>query len=525
MSGQDEEPSRMANAEEYATGLLKSLYGHQITVDGALQLLTRFHAGVNIWEKAVFNFTIKILFEEYKYFHAYPYVERQLAAQLIGGIVNEKLLTDQLLGVAIRLLLEALCNQPGNPMFGFGVAATVMFKRRLKEFPKFCHHLENTLQFKEKAPQHLIQWVRAGALSTSPQQMFSAPAPPVSNPGPPRLGKSYHGPPGFGPSQSGATNEGPPGFGQSCSGSPKLHLEKRAAPLFPSSNGPSFLCPTSRVLDESKQEKVFFIFNNLSLENLCLKTQELSELLNIEDNDEGYWLSEYLVRRATIEPNLHNLYASLLERINSNSFENRVVEVTYKNIGIMLEAERSAANRSVFKNLGRFLGLVLLARDKPILNLDLRSLIIKAFHMGQEELQYVLPFVTSSLESAANSKVFKVPCPWTLGLADLLVELHQQPNLKLNLKFEIEVVCKTLGFDIERVSSGKLPEGSCQSNENLMLQTPTGYSDDLDQQEGQAHQDEKVVFPPSTSNNQNCQSLNDFISLWSLGNQPKAQTN
>ena len=97
MSGQDEEPSRMANAEEYATGLLKSLYGHQITVDGALQLLTRFHAGVNIWEKAVFNFTIKILFEEYKYFHAYPYVERQLAAQLMGGIVNQNLLTDHLL--------------------------------------------------------------------------------------------------------------------------------------------------------------------------------------------------------------------------------------------------------------------------------------------------------------------------------------------------------------------------------------------------------------------------------------------
>ena len=117
------------------------------------------------------------------------------------------------------------------------------------------------------------------------------------------------------------------------------------------------------MLDESKQEKVFFIFNNLSLENLCLKTQELSELLNIEDSDEGYWLSQYLVRRATIEPNLQNLYASLLERINSNSFENRVVEVIYKNIGIMLEAERSGANRTIFKNLGRFLGLVLLARD------------------------------------------------------------------------------------------------------------------------------------------------------------------
>jgi CCR4-NOT transcription complex subunit 1 len=35
--------------------------------------------------------------------------------------------------------------------------------------------------------------------------------------------------------------------------------------------------------------------------------------------------------------------------------------------------------------------------------------------------------------------VFKPPCPWTMGLMNLLAELHAEPDLKLNLKFEIEV--------------------------------------------------------------------------------------
>lgn len=31
---------------------------------------------------------------------------------------------------------------------------------------------------------------------------------------------------------------------------------------------------------------------------------------------------------------------------------------------------------------------------------------------------------------------------------NVLAELHQEPDLKLNLKFEIEVLCKTLNIDI-----------------------------------------------------------------------------
>ena len=83
-----------------------------------------------------------------------------------------------------------------------------------------------------------------------------------------------------------------------------------------------------------------------------------------------------------------------------------------------------------------------------MIDVDIKPLIIEAYHKGQQELLYVVPFVAKVLESCAKSKVFKPPCPWTMGIMNLLCELHQEHDLKLNLKFEIEVLCKTLSLDL-----------------------------------------------------------------------------
>jgi CCR4-NOT transcription complex subunit 1 len=80
--------------------------------------------------------------------------------------------------------------------------------------------------------------------------------------------------------------------------------------------------------------------------------------------------------------------------------------------------------------------------------IDLRSLLLEAFYKGQQELLYVVPFVAKVLEACDKSILFRPDNAWILSLLQILAELHAEPDLKLNLKFEIEVLCKALEVDL-----------------------------------------------------------------------------
>lgn len=43
------------------------------------------------------------------------------------------------------------------------------------------------------------------------------------------------------------------------------------------------------------------------------------------------------------------------------------------------------------------------------------------------------------LEPCHNSLAYQPPNPWTMGILALLTEIYAMPNLKMNLKFDIEV--------------------------------------------------------------------------------------
>ena len=322
----------------------------------------------------------------------------------------------------------------------------------------------------QEFPPHLVQWVEYGTQSQEPPSKPSAPVlPPSLAPAP--------GPPGPAPQAVSAAPQPPAphhavGHTTSAIVRPTSTATQGRLSIANTTNIDTLLA--ARTTDgevevvpptEAEQDKVSFIFNNLSLMNLTAKCQDMREVLKIGENEQhAKWLSQYLVmKRASIEPNFHTLYSSFLEVMKTEPLYEKVIRETYKNIAILLRADKSMANfsdRSLLKNLGHWLGLMLLARNKPILmvDLDMKHLIIEAYHNGQQEKQqellYVVPFVAKVLESAAKSKVFKPPCPWTTGLMNLLAELHQEPDLKLNLKFEIEVLCKTLGLDISELRPG-----------------------------------------------------------------------
>lgn len=134
-----------------------------------------------------------------------------------------------------------------------------------------------------------------------------------------------------------------------------------------------------------------------------------------------------------------------------------ILNETYRNIKVLLRSDKNDqkfCDRALLKNLGSWLGLITLSKNKPILHkdIDLKSLIIEAFQKGQAELLFVVPFVAKVLEPAGKSKIFQPPNPWLYSMLSVLVELHNEPDLKLNHKFEIEVLCKNLNLNINDIS-------------------------------------------------------------------------
>ena len=202
---------------------------------------------------------------------------------------------------------------------------------------------------------------------------------------------------------------------------------------------------------EALQDKVGFVLNNLSPGNVPQKGLELRAML-AEHESMVQWFANYLVvKRVSLEPNFHQIYSEMLDVLSHKVLAKSILLSTMQNAQTLLSSPKirsSSSERSLLKNLGSWLGQVTLARNKPILmrDLDMKELICDAYETGR--LIAVVPFVAKVLDACPNSQVFMPPNPWVMGLLALLLELYNVPDLKLNLKFEIEVLAKTLKVEL-----------------------------------------------------------------------------
>ncbi|XP_052210992.1 uncharacterized protein LOC127813907 isoform X2 [Diospyros lotus] len=205
------------------------------------------------------------------------------------------------------------------------------------------------------------------------------------------------------------------------------------------------------------QDKISFIINNLSAANIEAKGKELTEILK----EQYYpWFAQYMVmKRASIEPNFHDLYLKFLDKINSKALNKEIVQATYENCKVLLGSElikSSSEERSLLKNLGSWLGKSTIGRNQVLRarEIDPKSLIIEAYEKGL--MIAVIPFTSKILEPCQSSLAYQPPNPWTMGILGLLAEIYAMPNLKMNLKFDIEVLFKNLGVDLKEVAPTSL---------------------------------------------------------------------
>ncbi|XP_029289049.1 CCR4-NOT transcription complex subunit 1 isoform X4 [Cottoperca gobio] len=464
--------------DDEANSYFQRIYNHPphptMSVDEVLEMLQRFKDSTIKREREVFNCMLRNLFEEYRFFPQYPDKELHITACLFGGIIEKGLVTYMALGLALRYVLEALRKPYGSKMYYFGIAALDRFKNRLKDYPQYCQHLASIAHFLQ-FPHHLqecVQYIEYGQQSRDPPvKMQGSITTPGSlalaqvqaqsqQPGVPKAPQPGQPSTLVTTTTTTTTVAKTPTITRPTPGT----FKKDVPPSINTTNIDTLLVATDqteRIVEppENVQEKIAFIFNNLSQSNMTQKVEELKETVKDEFMP---WVSQYLVmKRVSIEPNFHGLYSNFLDTLKNPEFVKMVLNETYRNIKVLLTSDKAAANfsdRSLLKNLGHWLGMITLAKNKPILytDLEVKSLLLEAYVKGQQELLYVVPFVAKVLESSLRSMVFRPQNPWTMAIMNVLAELHQEHDLKLNLKFEIEVLCKNLSLDINDLKPGTL---------------------------------------------------------------------
>lgn len=403
----------------------KRMYSEEIRVMDVVEALKGYKLSRDHHDQDVFACMIHGLFDEYQLFHSYPLEALKTTALLFGGIIRYRLLPEFPLEIALGMILDAIkmnAHTPGLPMYKFGLEALKQTFDLFPEWPGFCKRLMEEIpgqNFRESDA-----WQRA--VDVLRQQEAE------------NLQNGGNGNP-----------EGSNGDIIANGNFDEMLSAEPTPPAFSSINVDP-LVYNSMYEDPSAdtQEKVLFVLNNITERNLESKFGDLKDVM---DKKYQQWFAGHLVEeRAKMQPNYHKLYLELVKSFEDKDLWAEILRETYVSVIRMLNAEstmQSSSERTHLKNLGVWLGSLTLARDKPIKhrNIAFKQLLLEAF--DTQRLIVVIPFVCKVLVQGVSSTIFRPPNPWLIDIIRLLIELYHDGGLKLNLKFEIEVLCKDFDLD------------------------------------------------------------------------------
>ncbi|XVF79827.1 hypothetical protein PTKIN_Ptkin15bG0021000 [Pterospermum kingtungense] len=500
--------------EAEANSYFHQMFSGQLTIDAMVQMLARFKESSVTREQLIFECMIANLFEEYRFFPKYPERQLKIAAVLFGSVIKQQLVTHLTLGIALRGVLDALRKPADSKMFLFGTKALEQFVDRLIEWPQYCNHI---LQISHLRATHseLVAFIELALsrISSGHLESDGSNNPSVNHqvssqviPGNGELNNSsiaqsgsQHSSPLQLPRHDGSLddrNKAPTASSNDVKPPLSSVGQPSAAPLSDASTiqkpqsavtsssmlsaSPGFVRPSRGVTStrfgsalnietlvaaaerretpieapaSEIQDKISFIINNISAANIEAKGKEFTEILK----EQYYpWFAQYMVmKRASIEPNFHDLYLKFLDKVNSKALNKEIIQASYENCKVLLGSElikSSSEERSLLKNLGSWLGKLTIGRNQVLRarEIDPKSLIIEAYEKGL--MIAVIPFTSKVLEPCQSSLAYQPPNPWTMGILALLAEIYSMPNLKMNLKFDIEVLFKNLSVDMKDIT-------------------------------------------------------------------------
>lgn len=408
--------------EEEVDKAFSSLYEGRIPVESLIDALQKHRDSGDPRRVEFYQCMLHILMDELRFVATYPESQLDMTAQLFGLIIQHQVVDHIPLGIAVRYVLDALKHPPHTPSFRFGLEALKRFYPCLREWPQLAAAIRSIPHLSTASPD-IYRLLSEGGEPSNADDAASEAIP--------------QGPTG-------------PAFTALQPGEPSMELIK----------------PEMEVVD-----KFLFAINNLAPSNLETKVKDASDALADQDNYR-YLANRMVNARICVEPNNHALYLEFLDKLALAQLQKDILFETFAKSSALLNADQtvtSSNDRTLLKNLGAWLGLITLARNKPIKhdNLAFKELLIQGFDSGR--LIVAIPFVCKILEQCAKSRVFKPPNPWLMAIVRLLIELYHTPDIKLNLKFEIEVLCRALKVDLKEVEPTELLHTRPQPNEQAEI--------------------------------------------------------
>ncbi|KAJ2867165.1 CCR4-NOT core subunit cdc39 [Coemansia aciculifera] len=424
--------------EKDAESLFLSLYRGELSVDKMVDTLEDLHDSFKVFMRKTYAHVIQYPLEEFAFFDNYPDKELMITGQLVGALIQRHMLSPSSEPAILDMLVRALQSSTTSKSFRFGMTALEACQMRIEQLPVFCSTIYQISAIRQNNSAPAAQLVKSIIASAVPQ----------------RGGRAVDGLAGDQAGLSTATSAGS-----------AARALAHARDDSPSVLATGFVFHSVKPLplpvvdepytepSESAKDKIQFAVNNLAPNNLADKTGEVDKVLMPKHF--AWFSQEVIVKRASQEPNYHSLYLLFIDALNRPVLAKCILRETLASIARLLNAEStisSSRDRGYLKNLGAWLGGITLARNQPILreNISFKELLCEGF--SGNRLIVAIPFVCKVLEQAARSTIFHPPNPWLMSIMAVLSELYATANLKLNLTFEIEVLCKALDLDVKEIA-------------------------------------------------------------------------
>ena len=442
--------------EEEISQLLRSMFEGKISTDYIVNLLILYESSKDERKIELFSCLIHQLIVEYRYFIKYPQDKLNLLAELFGKIINNKLLKGVIETLALNYISESI-KSGKEQLYNFGIIALNQIIGNISCWPKYMKKLLDMEQIKKN--KELYMKILRENEKIQKRYMYEISENALKQNGKVSSPKSENKSSDIELEDNGKTNkennlvENFDKLKYKLSGKPKSYIMNEINTININNNSIN----DNSAENDAHLEKVIYnikiILDNNYQSHIFEKASEINKFLN---NDEtNIKIFSYILVTLKIPQSKNILYYNeLFTQINNPILYKYVIKYTINYIQILLKIKSLYIEEKLFnilKNLGSWLGLITILKNKPILarDIDFRELITDSYK--QDKLIITIPFVCKVFSFISKSKIFNINNPWINSILCLLKEIYFLHSLNNSIKKEIHSFFDIVKIDINSV--------------------------------------------------------------------------